>query len=249
MRYYQGHDQYYVAVDCIIFGFDEGELKLLILKRKFEPAKGNWSLMGGFLKQDESLDEGARRILKQLTGLTNIYMEQLQCFGEVNRDPGERTISVGYYALIKVDENDRKLAEKHGASWISVSQLPDLIFDHNDMVVKALKTLKHKVTTKPVGFELLPEKFTLPQFQSLYEAIYQETLEKRNFRKRILETGLLEKLDEKEKESSRKGAFYYRFNKERYKVFAELGFHFQMKIKKIPVIKQTIPSFPISNAT
>jgi len=235
--FYQDEDRHYVALDCIIFGFDAGELKLLLLKRKFEPAKGDWSLMGGFLKSDESLDEGARRILLQLTGLTNIYMEQLQSFGDVNRDPGERTISITFYALIKVDDNDRKLAEAHGAHWVSINNVPALIFDHNKMVEKALKTLRNKIVTKPIGFELLPEKFTLPQLQSLYEAINQEQLDKRNFRKRILETGLLDKMDEKERGSSKKGAFYYMFNKEKYRMFAELGFHFQMKVKKDPLIK------------
>ena len=241
MGCYQGNDQYYVAVDCIIFGFDAGELKLLILKRKFQPAKGNWSLTGGFLKQEESLDEGARRILKKLTGLTNIFMEQMQCYSAIDRDPGDRTISVAYFALIKVDDNDRKRAETFGAHWIGVKELPSLIFDHNIMVNKALRTLRHRVSTKPVGFELLPEKFTLPQFQSLYEAIYQEPLEKRNFRKQILQTGLLVKLDEKEKESSKKGAFFYRFNKEMYATFVKRGFHFQMKVKKDSLIKMNAP--------
>ena len=238
--FYLEEDKHYVALDCIIFGFDEGELKLLLLKRKFEPAKGDWSLMGGFLKADESLDEGARRILFQLTGLTDIYMEQLQSYGDVNRDPGERTISIAFYALIKVDDNDRKLAEAHGAHWVSINKVPQLIFDHNKMVEKALKTLRNKIVSKPIGFELLPEKFTLPQLQSLYEAINQEQLDKRNFRKRILETGLLDKMDEKERGSSKKGAFYYMFNNEKYRMFAELGFHFQMKVKKDPLIKEFI---------
>lgn len=236
--FYKGHDRHLVALDCIIFGFDEGELKLLLLKRKFEPAKGEWSLMGGFLKKEESLDEGAMRILKQLTGLTDIYMEQLYGFGEVERDPGERTISIAYYALIKVNENDRKLAEAHGAKWISLNKLPNLIFDHNQMVDKALKTLRSKVVRKPIGFELLPEKFTLPQLQALYEAIHQEQLDKRNFRKRILETGLLDKLDEKEKETSKKGAFFYKFNKDKYLTYAEMGLYFQLKAKKVPLIKK-----------
>jgi 8-oxo-dGTP diphosphatase len=235
--FYKGHDKHLVALDCIIFGFDEGELKLLLLKRKFEPAMGEWSLMGGFLKSNESLDDGARRILYQLTGLTDIYMEQLHVFGELDRDPGERTISIAYYALIKVDDNDRKLAEAHGAQWITLKNVPDLVFDHNKMVDKALKTLKSRTVRKPIGFELLPEKFTLPQLQALYEAINQEQLDKRNFRKRILEMGLLEKMDEKEKETSKKGAFYYKFDKEKYLTFAEMGFLFHLKVKKDQVIK------------
>lgn len=236
-EYYREHDKHLVALDCIIFGFDKGELKLLVLKRKFEPAKGQWSLTGGFLQTDESLDEAARRILQQLTGLTDIYMEQLYGFGDLDRDPGERTISIAYYALINVNENDSKLAEAHGATWISIQKLPNLIFDHNQMVSKALKTLRSKIERKPIGFELLPEKFTLPQLQALYEAINQEALDKRNFRKRILETGLLEKLDEKEKDSSKKGAFFYKFNKEKYLMYAERGLYFQLKARKVPLIK------------
>ncbi len=234
---YSEHDKHYVAIDCIIFGFDNNELKLLILKRKFEPAKGEWSLMGGFLKNGESIEDGARHILFQLTGLNDIYMEQLFTFGDFDRDPGERTISIAFYALIKVSENDRILAEEHGAHWVSIKSLPKLIFDHNLMVEKALSALRRMVVRKPIGFELLPEKFTLPQLQALYEAIYQEPLEKRNFRNRILETGLLEKLDEKEKGSSKKGAFYYKFDNEKYKHFEEMGLNFQFKVTKTPLMK------------
>lgn len=139
MKYYAGFDKHLVALDCIIFGFDEAELKLLLLKRKFEPARGQWSLMGGFLRESESLDEAACRILNQLTGLTNIYMKQLFTFGEVDRDPGARTISVAYYALIKINETNRMLVEEHGAEWISTNHLPSLIFDHNMMVKRPWK--------------------------------------------------------------------------------------------------------------
>jgi hypothetical protein len=236
-NYYSNYDKHYVALDCIIFGFEGGELKLLLLKRKFEPAKGEWSLMGGFLDKSESLDDGARRILHQLTGLNDIYMEQLYAYGDIDRDSGERTISITYYALIKVDENDRKLAEAHGAQWVSINKVPKLIFDHNKMVKKALSTLRSKIVRKPIGFELLPEKFTLPQLQNLYEAINQEQLDKRNFRKRILEIGLLEKLDEKDKESSKKGAYYYKFNKEKYLLYTEKGLLFHFKVKKDNLIK------------
>lgn len=236
-NFYSNYDRHYVALDCIIFGFEEGELKLLLLKRKLEPLKGEWSLMGGFLEKTESLDDGARRILHQLTGLHNIYMEQLYAFGDINRDSGERTISVAYYALIKVDKNDKKLAESYGAQWVSINKVPKLIFDHNQMVIKALNTLRSKIVRKPIGFELLPEKFTLPQLQSLYEAINQEQLDKRNFRKRILEIGLLYKLDEKDKESSKKGAYYYKFNKEKYLLYTEQGFLFHFKVKKDNLIK------------
>lgn len=236
--YYKEYEQHLVALDCIIFGFDEGELKLLLLKRRFEPAKGEWSLMGGFLRKSESLDEAAQRILNQLTGLSNIFMEQLYVFGEVARDPGARTLSVAYYALIKIDENDRLLAETHGAEWVSLKQLPRLIFDHTKMVAKALEALRRKISHEPIGFELLPEKFTLPQLHSLYESICQEKLDKRNFRKQILETGLLIKLNEKDKDSSRKGAFYYKFDHKRYIKYAEQGFLFRLKVERELFIKE-----------
>ena len=238
-RYYEEYDRHLLALDCIIFGFDEGELKLLLLKRKFEPAFGEWSLMGGFLGKSESLDEAAYRILNQLTGLSNIYMEQLHSFGEVDRDPGARTISIAYYSLIKINENDRKLAEEHGAEWVSVYKLPELIFDHSKMVEKAMIALRRKIAHEPIGFELLPVKFTLPQLQSLYESICQEQLDKRNFRKQILDTGLLVKLNEKDKDSSKKGAFYYKFDHKKYQKFAEQGFMFQIKVKREQLIKES----------
>lgn len=237
-RYYKEYDHHLVALDCIIFGFDEGELKLLLLKRKFEPAKGEWSLMGGFLSKSESLDEAACRILNQLTGLSNIYMKQLSAFGDIDRDPGARTISVAYYALIKIDENDRLLAEAHGAEWVSINKLPVLIFDHSKMVEKALEALRRRISREPIGFELLPVKFTLPQLQSLYECICREQLDKRNFRKQILETGLLLKLDEKDKESSKKGAFLYKFDHNKYNSYVEKGFLFQLKVKSGQIIKE-----------
>jgi len=228
MNFYKAHDKILVAVDSIIFGFDEGEreLKLLILKRNFEPSKGQWSLMGGFVKNNESIDDAAKRIVSLLTGLKDVYMEQLYAFGDIGRDPGGRIISVAYFSLLKINESDRRLVESHGANWIPVSQLPPLIFDHSEMVKKALRKLRIRARTQPIGFELLPEKFTIPQLQGLYEAIYQEPFDKRNFRRKLLSMELLEKLEEKEKETSKKGAFYYRFNQKKYEELLAKGFHF-----------------------
>lgn len=230
MDYYSKYDKLLVAVDSIIFGFDEEdrELKLLILKRKFEPAKGDWSLMGGFAKKDESLDNAARRIVLTLTGLDNVYMEQLYAFGDPGRDPGGRIISVAYFSLIRINDYDRERVKNHGAAWIPISDLPGLIFDHNEMVEKALRKLRIRARTQPIGFELLPEKFTIPQLQALYEAIYQQPFDKRNFRRKILSMGFLEKLNEKEKETSKKGAFYYRFNQEKYEELLQKGFNFEI---------------------
>lgn len=170
--YYNINPKFYVSVDCIIFGFDEGELKLLLLKRNFEPAMGEWSLMGGFVQEGESVDNAAKRVLRELTGLENVYMQQVGAFGRVDRDPGERVISVAYYALINVDEYDRELVEQYNAFWIKIDDLPSLIFDHPEMITKARELMKHQASDNPIGFNLLPELFTLSQLQCLYEAIY-----------------------------------------------------------------------------
>ncbi|MCU0474277.1 MAG: NUDIX domain-containing protein [Bacteroidales bacterium] len=232
MMLYSKHKKYLVAVDCIIFGYDilEKEVKLLLIKRSFESAKGKWSLAGGFVKAEESLDVAASRILHDLTGLIRVFLKQSYCYGNPDRDPGARVISAAYWALIKIKDIDKKLSERNGAHWHSLNQLPELIFDHNDMVVRALKELQMQVKIKPIGFELLPQKFTLVQLFDLYEAICQRTIDKRNFRKKLLAMNILEKLDEKEKETSRRGAFYYRFIKERYLKLKENGFDFDMDV-------------------
>lgn len=232
MKLYSGHQQHLNAVDCIIFGYDilDKEIKLLLIKRSFEPALGKWSLAGGFVKENESLDEAAYRILHQLTGLKDVYMEQSYSYGKIERDPGARVISTAYSALIKIQDIDRELKEINGAHWQSLARLPRLIFDHREMVDRALVELQMQIKIKPVGFELLPEKFTLVQLQDLYEAIYQREIDKRNFRKKILSMNILEKLEEKEKETSKRGAFYYKFNKERYEIHKRNGFFFRLDV-------------------
>ena len=225
---YKEHSKFYVALDSIIFGFDENDLKLLLIKRGFEPEKGSWSLMGGFLQPNESLDEAASRILEKLTGLSGVFMEQLHSYGEVNRDPVDRTISVAYYALIKTDHYDQKLAAEHGAEWFSINEIPPLIFDHNNMVSMAHETLKRKSKTQPIGFELLPEKFTIPQIRKLYEAINQKEFDHRNFSKKIKAMPWLVELNEKDKSTSKKGAFLYKFDKNEYKRLKSEGLNFSL---------------------
>lgn len=225
-QYYSEHSTFHVAVDCIIFGFDGGELKLLIHRRQFEPAMGEWSLFGGFVREDESLDEAANRILFKLTGLQKIYMEELQAYGEVRRDPAGRVVSVAYYALIPAREFNEASNNRYGATWVGLKVLPPLIMDHDQMVVKGLRRLKRRAATQPIGFELLPREFTMPQLQLLYEAIYQTGLDKRNFRKKILAMDVLIKLDQKDMSNSRKGAYLYRFDKKKYSRLAEGGFNF-----------------------
>ena len=213
---YHNYDRILVALDCIIFGFDREDLKLLLIKRDFEPEKGKWSLMGGFLNGDESLDEAAHRILQKLTGLKNIFLEQLKGFGEVDRDPVERTVSIAYYALINIHTHDEELLSDYNAQWFPINELPELIFDHKEMVEAAKSRLRYKASSQPVGFELLPEKFTLPELQQLYEAIYESEFDKRNFRRRMLSMDVLEKTNEKQKKYSKKGAFLYKFDDEKY---------------------------------
>jgi ADP-ribose pyrophosphatase YjhB (NUDIX family) len=226
--YYKEHTRFLVAVDCIIFGFDYNQLKLLLIKRNFSPQKGKWSLVGGFLKADESLDQAALRILNNLTGLSDIYLEQLYTYGDINRDPGERVLSTAYYALINAENYHLPINRESSAKWFPIEKIPRLIFDHNIMVDKAMRRLRRKSLSQPIGFELLPEKFTIPQLQKLYEAIHQRELDKRNFRKKILSMGLLRKLDEKQRTGSKKGAFYYMFDKEKYDDLVGRGFHFEI---------------------
>ena len=232
MKIYSNGTKHLVAVDCIIFGYDifEKEIKLLLFKRIVEPAKGRWSLTGGFVEQNESLDDAATRILRKLTGLESVYMKQSYIYGDSDRDPGARVISVAYFALITIRDINKELVEQNGVSWRSISRLPDLIFDHPLMVKRALTDLQNQAKIKPVGFELLPEKFTLVQLQDLYEAIYQRKVDKRNFRKKILSMKILEKLDEKERETSKKGAFYYKFNKDSYERLKQNGFYFNLDV-------------------
>ncbi|MFY0624886.1 MAG: NUDIX hydrolase [Reichenbachiella sp.] len=214
---YEHLDSIPVAVDCIIFGFNENKLELLLIHRGFEPEKDKWSLMGGFVKEDEDLDRAASRVLKALTGLENIFMEQVKTYGKVNRDPGGRVMSVTYYALIRKDQYDENLVEKHHAKWFPLDSLPSMIFDHKEMASGAINRLRQKVKTETIGFNLLPEKFTLPQLQALYETILGESIDKRNFRKKIATMDFLIKLEEKDRNTSKRGAFLYRFDKNKLK--------------------------------
>jgi 8-oxo-dGTP diphosphatase len=226
--FYKNVPQHLVAVDCVILGFENSKLKLLIMERKVDPMEGASSLMGGFVENEESVDDAAARVLTQTTGLKNIYMEQLACYGDVRRDTGARVISMAYYALIRITESDHFLSQQYSARWLEFDELPELIFDHRQMIDEALKKLRENAQFHPIGFELLPEKFTLSQLRSLYEAIYAHELDKRNFRKKILSMGILEKLEEKDKTTSKKGAYLYRFDKQKYEELKRRGFVFEI---------------------
>ena len=218
MKQYLGQKRVLVAVDCIIFGFDGQDLKVLLIKRGFEPEKNKWSLMGGFLRDNETLDEAAYRVLKELTGLQNVYLEQLQAFSDITRDPQERTISVAYYSLIDIHQYEKQLSEDYHAEWVPLANKPRLIFDHDDMVRMAQKQLRYKAALHPILFELLPQKFTIPHLQNMYEGVYETNFDSRNFTRKLLSTGLLVRQSAKDKSGSKKGAFYYKLDKRKYKV-------------------------------
>lgn len=214
--YYNAHSKVYVSVDCIIFGFENKKLKLLIGKRAMDPGRDEWSLYGGFVEKNECLDDAANRVLLNLTGLTDLYMKQVGAFGAIDRDPGERVISVAYCALINVKDYDKSLLETHNVEWVNIDELPKLYSDHNDMVSKAIALLRRRISSEPLSFNLLPDLFTLTQLQNVYEAVLGEEIDKRNFRKRIKTIDYIEKTNFIDKISSKRGAALYRFNKKAY---------------------------------
>ncbi|AOS46111.1 Bifunctional NMN adenylyltransferase/Nudix hydrolase [Lacunisphaera limnophila] len=229
MSFTYKHPHPAVTVDGVVFGFDEADLKLLLVRRKSEPCKGAWALPGGFVALHEGLEEAARRELREETGIGELYLEQLYTFGDPKRDPRERVISVAYYALVKLAEHSvRADSDAAEVAWFPVAELPELAFDHERIVEIGLKRLKAKVRYEPIGFELLPEKFTLGELQRLYETVLEQDLDKRNFRKKILGMELLEALDEYQQDVAHRAAQYYRFNHQRYEQLRKRGFNFEL---------------------
>lgn len=216
MNQYAHQARMLVAVDCIIFGFDGKDLKILLIKRGLEPEAGKWSLMGGFVQNDENLAKATARILKRLTGLKNVYLEELHSFSDPGRDPVERTISLPYFALIDIHKYERQISDEYHAEWFPLKKIPKLIFDHNKMVTAAKRRLRYKAAFHPILFELLPGKFSIPQLQNLYEQVYDVVMDKGNFNRKILSTRLLVRQAEKDKANSRKGAFYYKLDRKHY---------------------------------
>jgi ADP-ribose pyrophosphatase YjhB (NUDIX family) len=216
MTKYQKQTRLLAAIDCIIFGFDGQTLKLLLVQRAFEPERGKWSLMGGFIQPDESADEAANRILKSLTGIEGVYLEQLHTFSDPARDPIKRTLSIAYFALIDIHQYEKQMIEEYHPEWFPLNKVPNLIFDHKKMLAMAKERLRYKASLHPLLFELLPAKFTIPQLQAMYESVYESEFDKRNFSRKVLSTKLLVKQNDKDKTSSKKGAFYYRLNTRNY---------------------------------
>jgi hypothetical protein len=226
--FYQDQERFHVAADCIILGFREGKIYLLVAKRRFDPLKGRDTLMGGFLRGDEHLSQTISRVLYEYTGIRDVYMEQVGVYGDIDRDSGRRVVSIACYALIDMMMFDESLCEKHDARWVELDKVGELVLDHNRMLEDTLTILRRKAASQPVGFNLLPEKFTIPQLQSLYEAIFDRTFDKRNFRKKLREMDILEIQADKDKSGSKKGAFYYKFNSEKYERLLREGFSFSM---------------------
>ncbi len=228
-KYQYDYQRPAIATDCAILGFDGGELNLLLIEREKEPFKNKWALPGGFVFIDETTEDCAKRILLEKTGIKNVFIEQLYTFSDIDRDPRERTISVAYYALV----NKRQFELIAGrdtikAEWFEISKLPKLAFDHSKIVKAAILRLKGKVSYQPIGFELLDDKFTLTQLQAVYESILDTPIDKRNFRKKIVGMGLLQALEEKEKNVARKAARFYKFDNKTYKELTQKGFHFEL---------------------
>ncbi len=214
-----------VSIDCVLFGFDGGELKILLIERNEDPFKDWWALPGYLIGDNESLDQSASRILLELTGLSDVYMEQYYTFGEVNRHPDGRVITVAYYAILRLG-GDKALKPLTNyakrAQWINIYDLPKLAFDHQFIFDKGIEKIKRRIKHLPIAFELLPEKFTLTQVQNVYELILGKKLDKRNFRKKILSFSVLKELDEKQKGVSFRAATLYKFDKRKYaKLFSK----------------------------
>ncbi len=219
-----------LTVDCVVFGLDEQhQLKVMLIQRKLPPFEQQWALPGGFVHIDESLDAAARRELREETGLENIFLEQLYSFGDCDRDPRERVITIAYYALVNLHEYRVQAAtDASNAAWFPLSELPPLAFDHDQILTTALKRLQGKVRYEPIGFELLPTKFTLTQLQRLYETVLGKPLDKRNFRKKILKMALLLELDETETNVAHRAARLYQFDEAKYLQLKEKGFNFEL---------------------
>lgn len=218
------------TVDNVIFGFDDGTLKTLLIRRNEEPYDNYWALPGYFINQNEALDSAAKRVLKEVTGLENVYLEQLQTFGKPGRHDFGRVITVAYYSLVKIaDFQPRAAGVAQEVAWHPVHDLQELAFDHNQIIQVALNKLKHSIRVKPVGFELLPPAFTLTELQHLYEAIWETDLEKRNFRKKILAMGLLRDLKRLQEGVAHRPAKLYAFDEARYQELSKIGFNFEVK--------------------
>ena len=218
-----------VTVDCVVFGLDETELKVMLIQRGIPPFDGQWALPGGFVRIDETVEAAARRELREETGLEKVFLEQLYTFGDLDRDPRERVITIAWYALVRLSDNRvRAATDARAAAWFGMHELPQLAFDHSRIIATASQRLQSKVRYQPIGFELLPQKFTLTQLQKLYEIVLDRSLDKRNFRRKILAIDILQELDEVEAGVAHRAPGLYRFNKQRYRTMVKQGVNFEI---------------------
>ncbi|MEG8948133.1 NUDIX hydrolase [Rosettibacter firmus] len=218
-----------ISIDCVIFGFENSTLEVLLIKRAIKPEKGKWALPGGFVKKNELIRNAAQRILEETTGVKNIYLEEITIFDGINRYPLRRVFTIGYFALIKPEQYKLSTGiDTSEVKWVKLSELPELPFDHNEIVKVALEKLRTRIRYRPIGFELLPEKFTLTQLQTLYEVILGKKLDKRNFRKKLMNMNLLKKLKQTSTNGKRRPAFLYKFDKKNYERLKEKGFIFEL---------------------
>lgn len=223
------HPRAALAVDCVVFGLDETDLKILLIQRDLDPFRGRWALPGGFLRLDETIDQAARRELREETGLDQVFLEQLATFGDLDRDPRERVVTVAHYALVRLSDHRVQAAtDARDAAWFAIDDLPTLAFDHDRILTQALARLQGKVRWQPIGFELLPQKFSLTRLQRMYEIILERPLDKRNFRKKALALGILEELDEVEQDVAHRAARLYRFDEKAYRRLVKDGFNFEL---------------------
>ncbi|HSI64338.1 MAG TPA: NUDIX domain-containing protein [Candidatus Saccharimonadia bacterium] len=229
MKYTYEYPRAALTVDCVVFGFDGNVLQVLLIRRGQEPFKNQWALPGGFVRLEETLDEAALRELQEETGLKKVFLEQLYTFGAVKRDPRERVVSVAFYALTKPEDHTTVAStDAAEAKWFPVSAVPALAFDHASILEVALTRLRGKLAYQPIGFELLPPKFTLTQLQRLYEAVLDANLDKRNFRKKVLSYDLLIPLKETQREGAHRPAQLFRFDPVRYERLKKKGFSFEV---------------------
>ena len=218
-----------LTVDVVVFALDEDDLRVMLIQRDLSPFEDQWALPGGFVRVDETLDEAARRELEEESGLKDIFLEQLYTFGDLDRDPRERVVTVAYYALVNLAGHEVKAStDARNAAWFPMSDLPRLAFDHQRILETAHERLRAKVQYQPIGFELLPEKFTLRQLQHLYEVILDRELDKRNFRKKVLGMEIVKETNEIETDVAHRAARLYRFDKQKYERLTKRGFNFEI---------------------
>ena len=219
-----------ISTDCVIFGFEKSRLKILLYKRARNPCKGHWALPGGFLNQGELIEDAAKRMLRDITGLSDVYLEEIAVFDQVDRFPSWRVFTIGYFALVSPEHYHliTSGADTTEVKWFKIDELPDLPWDHQHIIDVAREKLRTRVLNKPIGFELLPKKFTLPQLQTLYEVILNTQLDKRNFRKKLMKMNLLNKLNEKDRKGKKRPADLYKLNKKNYNKLVEGDFIFEL---------------------